>query len=314
LIIAALGCIVAAGVATAAAPTATTQPATNVTATSATLNGTVAPNGEPTTYHFEYGTTTAYGSRTPEQTVTGNKSKKVSSTVFGLQPSTTYHFRVVATNASGTVNGADMTFRTAAAGPNTNLVSIIATPRTVTFGNATTISGRVTGPNAGGVRVTLESSPFPFAAPFRQEATTTTDASGNYVFAGLRPPVITRYHVVARTRPQSQSPDRNVNVRPRVTIRVNDRTPARGQRVRFSGHVTPAHDGAVVRIQRHTRAGWRTVARAALKPALPAGGVARSRYVKRIRVRRGGYYRTYFPKADGDHVRSKSRRVRLRVH
>jgi len=38
-----------------------------VTKDSATLNGTVNPQGSPTTYHFEYGTSTAYGSATPQR-------------------------------------------------------------------------------------------------------------------------------------------------------------------------------------------------------------------------------------------------------
>ena len=42
------------------------QPATNITRTSATLNGSFTGNGEPTTYHFEWGTTTSYGNSTPE--------------------------------------------------------------------------------------------------------------------------------------------------------------------------------------------------------------------------------------------------------
>ena len=66
-----------AAVATAS-PGATTRAATNVTATTATLNGTVDPNKQDTTYHFEYGKTTAYGTSTPAQgPVNGNSGKSV---------------------------------------------------------------------------------------------------------------------------------------------------------------------------------------------------------------------------------------------
>ena len=52
---------------TSSAPVAVTGPATSVTPTSATLNGTVDPNGRETTWYFEYGTSTSYGSKTAEK-------------------------------------------------------------------------------------------------------------------------------------------------------------------------------------------------------------------------------------------------------
>ena len=52
--------------ATSAAPAAVTGAATNVTTSSATLNGTVDPNGRATVWYFEYGTSTSYGSKTAE--------------------------------------------------------------------------------------------------------------------------------------------------------------------------------------------------------------------------------------------------------
>jgi hypothetical protein len=52
---------------TSSPPGAVTGSASNVTVTSATLHGTVDPNGRPTTWHVEYGTSTGYGSKTPVQ-------------------------------------------------------------------------------------------------------------------------------------------------------------------------------------------------------------------------------------------------------
>ena len=98
------------------APTATTGAATGVTPSAATLNATVNPNGAPTTYHFDYGTTTGYGSLTAELPA-GSEStdQAVAVTLSGLLPSTTYHFRVVATNTTpATTNGDDVTFTTGA--------------------------------------------------------------------------------------------------------------------------------------------------------------------------------------------------------
>lgn len=99
------------------APLVTTSAATSVSASAATLNGTVNPEGAPTTYQFQYGTTTAYGSAAPATAASaGNGTSAVSETasLTGLTASATYHFRVVATNASGTTDGPDETFTTTA--------------------------------------------------------------------------------------------------------------------------------------------------------------------------------------------------------
>ena len=96
--------------------------ATGVTSTGATLNGTVNPNGQNTTYHFAYGTAAGQYTSSTADTVagSGNSPQTVTATVSGLAPSTTYHFIVVATNASGTVNGPDQTFTTSAAPSSPN--------------------------------------------------------------------------------------------------------------------------------------------------------------------------------------------------
>lgn len=97
------------------APLATTGDASAVERTSATLNGTVDPNLTLTTYHFEYGTTTDYGSSTtPESAGSGDDPEPVDAALAGLTPDTTYHFRLVAENPNGTSTGEDATFRTPA--------------------------------------------------------------------------------------------------------------------------------------------------------------------------------------------------------
>jgi hypothetical protein len=78
-----------------------TNPATNVTATSATLNGTVNPDGSLVgDCHFEYGPTEAYGQSTScvESPGSGTTAVPVKADVSGLQGGTTYHFRLVASN------------------------------------------------------------------------------------------------------------------------------------------------------------------------------------------------------------------------
>ena len=103
-----------------AAPTAATGPASAVTDQAATLAATVNSKGSPTSYHFEYGTTAAYGSSTSDTDAgSGMNDVAASAGVGGLAPAITYHYRVVASNAAGAVNGADQTFTTAPAGSGT---------------------------------------------------------------------------------------------------------------------------------------------------------------------------------------------------
>ncbi|HEU5062663.1 MAG TPA: PASTA domain-containing protein [Solirubrobacterales bacterium] len=107
----------ASGVVTkVAAATAATSAASALKSTSAILNGVVNPNLSATTFRFEYGTTTAYGSQTPAAAVGSDSSNHpVAQIIGGLKPNTTYHFRVVATDGIGFVTaGADMAFKTPA--------------------------------------------------------------------------------------------------------------------------------------------------------------------------------------------------------
>ncbi len=101
---------------TSSAPAAVTGAATSVTPTSATLAGTVDPNGRATTWFFEYGTSTGYGSRTAARSAgSGTAATAVSAAVSGLTAGRLYHFRLVATSDAGTSRGADRTFATAGA-------------------------------------------------------------------------------------------------------------------------------------------------------------------------------------------------------
>jgi plastocyanin len=95
------------------APTVSTGEASGVSEIEGTLKGTVNPQGKPTTYYFNYGTSASYGQETTEQSAgEGSAGQPVSATVSSLSPGTTYHFQLVAKNASGTTLGADKTFTT----------------------------------------------------------------------------------------------------------------------------------------------------------------------------------------------------------
>ena len=93
-------------------PTVTTSAASNIASSSATLNGSVNPNGCNTTVRFQYGTTTSYGFITANQTKIGNTTQNVTANISGLSANTTYHFRIVATNSAGTRYGSDRTVTT----------------------------------------------------------------------------------------------------------------------------------------------------------------------------------------------------------
>jgi hypothetical protein len=98
-----------------APPTAETDAATNISETGATLNGTVNTESQETTYHFEYGKTTSYGTKVPIPEASigpGTSYIKVSEAITGLEDEVTYHYRLVTTSGSGTTYGEDHTFMT----------------------------------------------------------------------------------------------------------------------------------------------------------------------------------------------------------
>jgi hypothetical protein len=101
------------------APPIGMAPAVTATAPvcAATLKGTVNPEGAATTYQFQYGTTTSYGTivpATPGSAGSGSTAQTETYTVSGLQPSTTYHYELGASNATGTTFSTDQSFTTAA--------------------------------------------------------------------------------------------------------------------------------------------------------------------------------------------------------
>ena len=91
--------------------------ALDVTSNAAQLQGGVYPNGNDTTYWWEYGTTTAYGQKTPPTDIgAGTNPVSVSDELPGLAAGTTYHYRLVAENSPyGTEYGYDFTLTTPAA-------------------------------------------------------------------------------------------------------------------------------------------------------------------------------------------------------
>jgi hypothetical protein len=114
--------------------------AMNVTDSGATLVATLNPGLGPTAYRFQYGETLSYGRRTPLIGSIGEDGElhQVMANVGGLLAGTTYHYRVVGINFSGTTLGPDKTFTTSAL-PGIASVSAVGTSST-----SATLSARVT--------------------------------------------------------------------------------------------------------------------------------------------------------------------------
>jgi hypothetical protein len=107
-----------------ATPSARTAAASAVGTTGATLAGSATnPDLAGGSVSFQYGTTVGYGAQTAAQAIgPTTRAAGFTAAIGGLTPATTYHFRIVVTNALGTAVGPDLTFTTA------------TPPRTVTTG------------------------------------------------------------------------------------------------------------------------------------------------------------------------------------
>jgi phosphodiesterase/alkaline phosphatase D-like protein len=120
-------------------PTVGTPQATNVTITSATLNGDITSMGSATQVqaYFEYGTSTSYGENTTSQLML--QPGPFSADISGLQPGTTYHFREKADGGpAGIGYGPDVVFTTMSIPPMTSTL-----PATEINTNSTVLNGNL---------------------------------------------------------------------------------------------------------------------------------------------------------------------------
>jgi phosphodiesterase/alkaline phosphatase D-like protein len=137
-------------------PLAVTLPVTATGDTTAGLTGQVNPKGQTAAYTFEYGTSTSFGQISPVVVLDdADASEDVSAALTGLASNTTYFYRVVATNATGTSAGAVRTFTTTGT----------VTAPTATTGSATSVSSTgatlagVVDPHGGQTAFTFEYGP-----------------------------------------------------------------------------------------------------------------------------------------------------------
>ncbi len=179
---------------TAEPPAVTTSAASSVGSTSATLNGKVDPNGRSTTYLFEWGTTTSYGSKTSSSSA-GSGTSAVTATkgISGLKPGTTYHFRIVATSDAGTTKGADQAFTTQA--PPT-----VSTGQAGSIGPTSATVGGTVNPNGRSTTWYVE---FGTSASYGSKTSTRSAGSGSATLtvtasvSNLKPGLTYHFRLVA---------------------------------------------------------------------------------------------------------------------
>jgi hypothetical protein len=282
----------------------------------ATLLGAVNPRGSITSYHFQYGPTSAYGSQsTPGSIPAGFVSVKVGQVVRPLLPG--YHYRLVATNASGTKNGRDRIYS-----PRTTTSSkltLAKSPGATVFGSPYTLTGTLSGTGAGNRPIQLQASPFPFLAAFEAVgAPIVTNAAGAFSFRLASLSTSTQFRVNTVGLRPLYSPIVTKHVAVRVVLKV--RSSARKGFVRLYGTVTPAEVGARVSFQlskpirpgssekeseRTTRfvTQFSTVVKRATKKI--------SRFSDVVSIRHGGRYRAYVHVKKGALVSGSSATVLL---
>jgi hypothetical protein len=290
----------------ATAPGVTTGGAANVQQQTARLTGTVDPNGADTQYQFQYGTTSAYGSATPEVTVSGDGRKTVTADISALAPATKYHYRLIAHNAKGLTKGADRIFTTKKQPLG---VAFAANPNPQPFGGLTTLAGQLTGTDNAGRDVVLQSNPFPYTQGFKPvNNKVVTDNAGNFTFGLFQVPVNTQYRVQMPDKPSVVSPIVVVSVQVSVSSRVGTYRIKKGHKLTFSGAIRPAVDGTPIAIQKKSSSGrWVTVTGTAARHNSSASSV----YSKKVTIRRGGTYRVYAGVANGSFVPNTGREIHI---
>jgi hypothetical protein len=300
--------LVGAAPASAAVPGASSGAAKDVADTSATLTGTVNPKGQPTSYYFQYGTTTNYGAQTANTSAgNANKATAVSAAVSGLKPTTSYHYRLVAYSPEGTTRGGDRTFRTTKV-PVT--LTIDASPNPVLFGGPVTVSG-VVGGRPPNTPIVLQRNAFPFTTGFADYGNPqVTNANGQYSFPVLDVTSTTQFRVrTTEEKPTAFSQVATEAVAINVSVRTRVRRSGGRAHVLLTGVVKPAHEATPLAVQKRKNGKWITV----------KGGVTRhasassSGYSVKMTLRRGGLYRVFVRVADGDHTNGVSPEFTIRA-
>lgn len=202
-------------------PKVRTGPAKHVTSTSATLTGTVNPNGSATSCYFEYGRTKQYGSTTPAQNEgSGSQTVKVSATITGLMPHTVYHYQLVCTNLGGKATGGDRRFRTR---PKPHKPGHVKTgPAKHVRSRSATLTGRVT-PDGSPTTCWFKygrTKGYGATTPARKMGSGTRSRKVGFRVHHLVPKTIYHYRLVCRNAlGRAHGRDRHFETRNRISFR-----------------------------------------------------------------------------------------------
>lgn len=307
IVAAVIACAIPQAASAAAKPGVSTGGTSNVVQQSARIAGTVDPNDATTSYWFQYGTSTAYGSATPALSLSGDGNKAVSVDLTGLTPNTRYYYRLVASNGLGQTLGAGRSFVTLKQPLG---ISLAATPNPVPFGSLATLAGQVTGTGSGGVQVALQSRPFPYTAGFTQVGNAViADPQGRFSF-GLMPIALNTQFRAVRVGRSLTSQIVLASVAVRVGTRVGSYRVRKGALLTFSGTIKPALPGTLLAVQKKDSKGaWRLVAGMAARRS----NGQQAKFKRRVRIRSAGVYRVYAGAADGRYVPAVGREIAIRT-
>jgi hypothetical protein len=295
----------ASSAAAAPSPVASTAGSSNVTYSSAIVFGNVNPRGQETNFVFQYGTARSYGSQTPLSPAgSGEGSIRVSQTITGLQPLTTYHYRILATSSGGASTGNDRTFTT---GSVPLSLAIAGVPNPVPFGGTFVVEGTLSGTGAANHAVMLQSNPFPYLTGFQAVGNPQlTNAAGGFSFPYLGLQQNAQIRVLTVGNPEVSSPV----IVEGVAVRVSFHARSTGRRgyARLYGTVAPAEVGALVGFQLLTPGRSLNVG----GTVVTAGTPTVSRFNRVVRIGRRGLYRALVKVSDGAHLSSYSAPVLIR--
>jgi hypothetical protein len=284
-------------------PAVTSTRAQDVGPQGATLRSLIDLNDGATHYHFDYGRTNAYGSRTPERQLgTGDGRREVTEAIGGLEPFKRYHFRLVATNEAGTGRSLDRAFTTDRL--PTGVTLSLDEPRTP-YGEGIEVFGTVSGAGANGIPVAVERQDFPYTGPFTSTGMPLPKrANRDGSFRIFVPQLFeaTRLRAVTRTDVVAISPLVTANVA--LKVGIGSRRLSR-KKVRLRGTIRPfVANGRAVLQRRTTRGGW-TFVRA-------KNAHRRYTFVVKRRSRARTYRVRVIARDGGAHVPGTSRKVKVK--
>jgi hypothetical protein len=247
--------------------------------------------------------TTGYGSTTPAGSLgASTRTSTVRARIGGLTPGKRYHYRIVTTNSAGTTRGGDRSFVAATTATGATLT---ASKDPVTYGQPVTLSGKLAGSKVSNVRVRLQTTAFPFNAPFADTGNALKSTSkGEYSFTLPAVTATTRALVVVDGLPSFFS--RTIVVRSAARAGITSITRRVDGHVVVRGRVIPVTANGIAALQRQSAKGaWLPLKRAHVR--------ADGRYTVTLLARRNAMSirAVGLPHDNGAHVAGTSRTVKV---